>query len=278
MKPSPTTTTAAAAAAATTRMLSIEWNPNVAAVRHRLVPPATHFVVPDLPGIVSDRDRADFSSGMDPAQRIHTIAACHHETAESLLRTASGVDPGSKLLLVSGNNHHNRGPNTMSSVDAAKILRNEVGNDLYGVANPNDPLSAETIGTKLEAGMSGFVTQPLLSSRAADTVRAYRDHATGGATILAGMAFPKTARGLRFWAKLLGQEEELETDPRFRDHLGYFSQPDATSLAWIERELRDLLALNDGTNDDCIDGIHFMPLKNTDDLCDVFRSIDHANR
>eukprot|EP00535_Pseudo-nitzschia_heimii_P004850 CAMPEP_0197186644 /NCGR_PEP_ID=MMETSP1423-20130617/14319_1 /TAXON_ID=476441 /ORGANISM="Pseudo-nitzschia heimii, Strain UNC1101" /LENGTH=274 /DNA_ID=CAMNT_0042638015 /DNA_START=164 /DNA_END=988 /DNA_ORIENTATION=+ len=274
MKPS-STSTSSLLTTSSRMLLSVEWNSNVAEIRHRLVPSATHFVLPDLPGVVSDRERVDFSSRTDPTQRIHTIATCRHESAESLLKSAScDVDPGSKLLLVSGND---RGPNAISSIDAAGILKNEVGNDLYGVANPNDPLSVETIGAKLEAGMSGFVTQPLFSSRAVDTLRAYRERADD-ATILAGMAFPKTARGLRFWAKLLDQEDELEADDKFRSHVEYFSRPNAASFAWIERELHDLLALSESKDDGgCIDGIHFMPLKNTDDLCGIFRSMNHAN-
>jgi len=266
------------------KIFSVEWNQSVAAVQSRLLPAAAHFVLPDLPEILSDRDRADFSAATDPSQRIHTVATCHHETAESLLNSVAHVDPESKLLLVGGNN---RGPKTLSSVDAAKILRNERGNVLWGVTNPNDPESVETFGQKVESGMTGFLTQPLLSSRAADTMHTYREcccsngaeehkttnkTTTKNTTLLAGLAFPKTVRGLRFWAKLLGQEAELENDPMFQSHLAYFSQPYVTPIAWVGRELQDLLA------NPSIDGVHFMPLGNTDDLCSIFTSLNNVHR
>jgi hypothetical protein len=257
-----------------TKIFSVEWNQNVAAVQNQLLPAATHFVFPDLPEVFSDEDRVNFASITDPNQRIHTVATCQHENAESLLNSVSNVEPGSKILLVGGNN---RGPKTMSSIDAARILGNEKENILWGVANPNDPKSFDTFEKKLESGMSGFITQPLLSSYATDTMQMYRDCATTDVTILAGLAFPKTKRGLRFWAKLLDQEGELEKDPLFQSHLAYFSQPFVTPIAWVGRELQDLLLVNNANNS-CIDGIHFMPLKNTDDLCNIFQSLNNAHR
>eukprot|EP00536_Pseudo-nitzschia_multiseries_P016401 jgi/Psemu1/221196/e_gw1.1102.38.1 len=240
------------------KIFSVEWNPSVAAVRSELRPVAAHFVLPDLPDIISDRDRADFSAATDPGHRIHTVAA------------VEGVDPESKLLLVGGNR---RGPTTMSSLDAARILRNEKENVLWGVTNPNDPNSPETLERKVESGMSGFLTQPLLSSGATDTMQSYRECTDAGdTTLLAGLAFPRTVRGLRFWAKLLGQEAELEKDPLFQSHLAYFSQPYVTPIAWVGRELQDLLV------NPSIDGVHFMPLTNTDDLCTLFKSLNNAHR
>jgi hypothetical protein len=272
-----------------TKLFSVEWNPSIAAtaVQNHLLPAATHFVFPDLSDVFSDDDRVQFVSTVpDPNQRIHTVATCQHETAESLLTSLSDVEPGSNILLVGGNN---RGPNTLSSIDAARILANEKENSIWGVANPNDPKSLDALKQKLESGMSGFITQPLLSSCAKDTLQLYRDCATAtttttttDVTILAGLAFPKTIRGLRFWAKLLGQEEELETDPLFQSHLAYFSQPYVTPIAWVGRELQDLLLVgnnnNNTANNSCIDGIHFMPLKNTEDLCTIFQSLNHAHR
>jgi len=246
----------------------------VAAVQTQLLPAATHFVFPDLPEVFSDVDRVTFSSNTDPNQRIHTVAACQHENVDSLLNSVSNVKAGSKILIVGGNN---RGSNTMSSMDAARILQNEKENVLWGVSNPNDPKSFDLFEKKLESGMSGFITQPLLSSHATNTMQMYRDCATKDVTILAGLAFPKTTRGLRFWAKLLDQEEELEMDPLFQSHLAYFSQPCVTPIAWTGRELQDLL-LASNANESCIDGIHFMPLKNTDDLCNIFQSLNYAHR
>lgn len=256
------------------KIFSIEWNQNVAPIQNQLLPAATNFVFPDLTEVFSDEDREDFSSNTDPNQRIHTVATCQHKNSESLLNSVSKVDPDSIILLVGGNN---RGPKTMSSICAAKILQNEKENVIWGVANPNDPTSFDSFERKLESGMSGFITQPLLSSHATSTMQMYRDCATKDTTILAGLAFPKTIRGLRFWAKLLDQEEELEKDPLFQSHLAYFSQPYVTPIAWIGRELQDLLVVNN-TDGTCIDGIHFMPLKNTDDLCNIFQSLNRVHR
>lgn len=258
-----------------TRIFSVEWNQNVAAVQNQLLPAASHFVFPDLPDVFSDQDKLEFCSNTDPDQRIHTVAACEHETTESLLKSVSNVDPASKLLVVSGNN---RAPNTMSSIEAARILQNEKENTLWGVANPNDLKSIETFEKKLESGMSGFITQPLLSSHATDTMQSYKDSCgTKDVTILAGLAFPKTIKGLRFWAKLLDQEEELEKDPLFQSHIAYFSQPYVTPIAWIGRELQDLLVVNN-SSDSFLDGVHFMPLKNTEDLCNIFQSLNRADK
>ena len=258
-----------------TRIFSVEWNQNVAAVQNQLLPAASHFVFPDLPDVFSDQDKLEFCSNTDPDQRIHTVAACEHETTESLLKSVSNVDPASKILLVSGNN---RGPNTLSSIEAARILQNEKENVLWGVANPNDLKSIETFEKKLESGMSGFITQPLLSSHATDTMQSYKySCGTKDVTILAGLAFPKTIKGLRFWAKLLDQEEELEKDPLFQSHIAYFSQPYVTPIAWIGRELQDLLVVNN-SSDSFLDGIHFMPLKNTEDLCNIFQSLNRADK
>lgn len=256
------------------RMFSVEWNQNVAAVQSQLLPATNHFVLPDLPDIVSDQDRTDFLSSTDSFQRIHTVAACHHETADSLLKSVSYVEPNSKLLLVGGNKH---GPNTMSSMEAAMILRNEKENTLWGVTNPNDPNSLERLEKKVESGMTGFITQPLLSSRAMKSMEDYRSYTSTDTTILAGLAFPKTVKGLRFWAKLLGQEEELEKDPLFLSHLAYFSQPYVTPIAWIGRELQDMLVSTNSDNP-AIDGVHFMPLANTKDLCTIFKSLNNMHQ
>jgi len=253
------------------KIFSVEWNRNVALVQNQLLPATTDFVFPDLPEIFSDNDRADFSRKTDPKQRVYTIATCHHASTESLLKSVSHIEPESKILLVSGNNS---GPNTMSSIDAAKILQNEIENSLYGVANPNDPSSVELFEKKLQAGMSGFITQPLLSSHAIDTMQTYRDQSTKDVAILAGLAFPKTVRGLRFWAKLLEQEQELEIDALFQRHVAYFSQPNVKPIDWIEKELHGILDLINTEGDSCTDGIHFMPLKNTNDLCSIFQSLN----
>jgi len=254
------------------KVFSVEWNQNTASVQSQLFPAAKHFVLPDLPSdILSDQNRVDFSNNTNPNQRIHTVAACNHENHDSLLKCVSNVDSSSKILIVGGNN---RRPNAMSSIDAATILYNEKGNVLWGVTNPNDPRSLNRFEEKIKAGMDGFITQPLLSTHAMDTMEMYRGFCTknnNDVTILTGLAFPKSVRGLRFWAKLLEQEEKLESDPLFRSHLAFFSQPYFTPISWIGRELQNI-TLSSNNN-----GVHFMPLNNVDDLCSIFQSLNNMS-
>jgi hypothetical protein len=262
-----------------TKIFSVEWNQNIASVQSQLLPATKHFILPDLPDIISDQDRLEFSKKcINPSQRIHTVAACNHDNSESLLNFVSDVDPGSKILIVGGNNKSNS-QTTMSSIDAATILHNEMDNVLWGVINPNDPNSVDCFEQKVNSGMSGFITQPLLSSHAMDTMEIYQDYCTttttknnNDITILTGLAFPKTVRGLRFWAKLLDQEEELERDPLFQSHLAFFSQPYFTPMSWIGRELQNNMSLSSNN------GVHFMPLKNIDDLCTIFQSLNNIHR
>jgi hypothetical protein len=47
--------------------------------------------------------------------------------------------------------------------------------------------------------------------------------------------------------------------------MAYFQSPYFTSMAWIQREIQILEAHA------TIDGIHFMPMKNTKDLLDLLK-------
>ncbi|OEU15679.1 hypothetical protein FRACYDRAFT_218391 [Fragilariopsis cylindrus CCMP1102] len=112
-----------------TKIFSVEWNQNIASVQSQLLPAAKHFVLPDLPDIISDQDRIEFSQKcINPSQRIHTVAACNHANSESLLNVVSDVDPGSTILIVGGNNKKSNSQTAMSSIDAATILNNEMDN------------------------------------------------------------------------------------------------------------------------------------------------------
>jgi hypothetical protein len=283
-------------ASKSSRIFTVEWSPRVGQIHSQLLLPnvATHFVLPDLPQVYSDTDRAAFLTSVEPSLRIHTVAACRHETARSLLTSVSMVEPESTILLVGGNDKGRAG--SLSTIEAANILRNERDNLLWGVANPNDPQSVHSVQEKVESGIRGILTQPLLSSSAFRTLQRYKenrlddnDDGEGGnaddslfpdpllepstannITLLPGLALPTSARSLQFWAKLMEQEDELSADPLFRSHLAYFSQPYATPLAWIGRELEGLLSPH---ADSFADGVHFMPLKNTDDLCTIFQSL-----
>jgi 5,10-methylenetetrahydrofolate reductase len=272
-------------------LFSVEWGPNrtIANIQSQLQPAASHFVLPDLPRVISDQDRTDFWAYTESYQRIHTIATCRYDHYKSLLDTVFSLTkhhPDSKILLVGGNDKQAHSP--LSSVQAAKILHNEVGNELWGVANPNDPRSIAAVQLKIQAGMQGIITQPLLASAAKDVLHSYRE-ISESTTILAGLAFPQTARSLQFWAKLLGQGSDLQQDPLFKSHVAFFSQPYFTPFSWIGRECQELLSYcrkwndspqqrsltNDGeTKRSTIDGIHCMPLQNIEDLVTIFRVLN----
>jgi 5,10-methylenetetrahydrofolate reductase len=199
------------------------------------------------------------------------------------------VDPSSTILIVGGNNKGQ--PGVLSTIDVIKILQNECPNTLWGVTNPNDETSLMNVQQKVDAGVTGIITQPLLKSNAVETLQSYKENFRD-ITVIGGLALPTTARGLQFWSKLLGQEEELQNDPLFRSHLAFFSQPYYTPYIWIGREFQQFSMLMDDTinsnnnnnnnsatdekkdNNGAINGIHFMPLKNTDDMCSIFRSLN----
>jgi 5,10-methylenetetrahydrofolate reductase len=272
-------------------LFSVEWSPNrtISNIQSQLQPVASHFVLPDLPLVFSDQDRVDFSVCTEPNQRIHTIATCRYDHYKSLLDTVltlTAHHPNSKLLLVGGNDKRPHSP--VTSIEAAKILRNEVGNELWGVINPNDPRSVQSFQIKVQAGMQAIITQPLLTSKAKETLQSYRK-ISKSTSILAGLAFPKTAKSLQFWAKLLGQEFDVQQDPLFKSHVALFSQPIYTSLSWISRECQELLSncvewrhsqqpqgstYESESNRSVIDGIHCMPLDNIENLLQIFRMLN----
>jgi hypothetical protein len=260
-------------------------------IQSQLQPAASHFVLPDLPSIYTEQDRDDFCASTLPQQRIHTIATCRHRDHRSLLKafqsssSAAAIHESSKILLVGGND---KSLSSLSTTETAKILRDYVANELWGVANPNDPNSVENVQAKTQAGIQGIITQPLLSSTAKETLYAYRELENGntGVSILAGLAFPTTAKSLQFWARLLEQQDELQRDPLFQSHLAFFSQPYNTPLSWIGRECQELLSYlqpeQEVENEQKsrnkrkrrIDGIHCMPLHNIDDLVTIFQSFN----
>lgn len=245
----------------------------MASLRDELLPTATHFVFPDLPQVYSPQDRKNYLISTAPKRQIQTVALSRHKSWKSLVANpiVQAASPDSKLLLVGGND---KGPETLSTIQAAKILRNELDAELWGVANPNDLGSVESIHAKREAGIQGFLTQPLLCSTALETLQAYPSKDT---TLVVGMAMPQTAKALQFWSQLVvvGETEQaaMAQDPLFQSHLAFFSQPYFTSIAWIGRELQHLAT---HTEPNHIHGIHFMPLKNTDDLRTIFKSLAKA--
>ena len=268
--------------------LTVEWSPKIAKLcssQPEIFQAATHWVFPDLPQVLTPKHRKSYLESIPPQKRIQTLAACRHEKWQSLVEAAKhrlewveadGVGNG-KLLLVGGND---KTGNTLSTIEAANILRSElgVGAKLWGVADPNDPESVAKVQAKAEAGLTGFLTQPLLSSTAWDTLHAYSGW-DKTLSIVVGMALPRTAKSLQFWRQLLDRPELLEDDPLFQSHLAYFSQPYTTSLAWAGRELQQYATSaaaglsTDSGSSKVVDGIHLMPLQNTQDLAAIMKSL-----
>jgi hypothetical protein len=247
-------------------LTSIEWSPHVARVQSQLSRGVNHFILPNLPDVYDDDLQKQFYANVPPKQRIQSIAACLH-TADTLtdylVRSRDTVD---KFLIVGGNSkqEEQQGLSTLQAVQVAKCV--DIGNDveLWGVANPNDVNSKDGVHAKLEAGMSGIITQPLLLSHATETLASYpRDDTI---VYMAGLALPKTAKGLLFWLDLLGQSD-LADDALFRDHCEYFCDG-KDSLTWLQDQLA---TLNGATN---VDGIHYMPLRNTRDLVSLLSDSD----
>lgn len=244
------------------KLNSIEWSPKVANVHSQIIQEDNDqhsFVLPDLPNnVYTADDRQEYFSQIPKRQRIVTVATCRY-TPETLVQENF---PSNKLLLVGGNDKH---PNSLSTMEAAKILLSSSNQniELWGVTNPNDPKSILQVQEKIDSGIAGFLTQPLLSSRALDILERYPR--VDDAKFVAGMAMPRSAKQLQFWCQLLQDEQLLENDPLFQAHLAFFSQPYYTSMAWIGRELEHL------ATSATIDGVHFMPLGNTEDLVTLFQ-------
>jgi len=239
---------------------TVEWSPKLAKrIKTEKLLSATHFVLPDLPAVFSGQDKREFFVSTSPTKRIQTIAACRYESARSL---CNAVDLADKILVVGGNQKQNEAGG-LSTIEAVKILRGETDTELWGVANPNDKGSLAAVNEKIEAGISGFITQPLLSSLALDTLGNYQNlNGSSGTSYVAGIAMPKSNYDLQFWLKLL-EQPELEMDEIFKNHVAFFQDPNCSSLLWIQGEIQNL------RDHSSIDGIHFMPIRNFNDLFEL---------
>jgi hypothetical protein len=247
-------------------LTSVEWSPHVARIQSNLSRGVTHFVLPNLPGVYDDDQQKQFYANVPPRQRIQTIAACLH-TADTLTDyLVQSRDTVDKFLIVGGNSKQDehQGLSTLQALQVAKDVDISNNVELWGVANPNDKFSKDGVHAKLEAGMSGIITQPLLLSHATETLASYpRDDST---VYMAGLALPNTAKGLLFWLDLLGQSD-LADDALFRDHYEYFCAG-KDSLTWSQDQLAGL----DGATN--VDGIHYMPMRNTKDLVSLLSDSD----
>ncbi len=232
---------------------TVEWSPKLLTITGNVN--ATHFILPDLPTLYSESDKKNYQDLVPVDKRIQTIAACHHDE-KSLRETLASIE-ADKVLIVGGNGKLDFSSHcTLSTIDAAQITKNERQDlEIWGVTNPNDATSIQSVEMKIDSGISSFVTQPLLASHSLAILNSYpKNH-----KFIVGIAMPRQNKDLQFWLKLLNQPY-LKNDPLFKSHMAYFQSPYFTSLGWV---LRELLNLESFAN---IDGVHFMPINNIDDL------------
>ena len=106
---------------------TVEWSPKVAAIEPKIN--CSHFILPDLPSVYSPDDRAKYLSDTAPKQRVLTVSTCQH-TPESLKKISADFK-ADRILLVGGNN---KTRDTLSTVEAAKLLKDISDIELWGVA------------------------------------------------------------------------------------------------------------------------------------------------
>jgi len=234
---------------------TVEWSRKVASV-HWELSRVTHFVLPDLPGVLSREDQRDFFGATTPSTRIVTLVASQHTPATLEQWIQERSQESDTFLVVGGNAKNSTSLTSVEAIQTATRALSYDNHNIWAVANPNDKTSVENVLEKLEAGASGIITQPLLCSHSMEILEQYPRH--DDLTYLAGLAMPKTNKGLEFWLNLL-EQPELEEDYLVRDHVDYFTSPQRNSLEWSQDQLASLATAN-------IHGIHYMPVNNTVDL------------
>lgn len=249
---------------------SIEWSAAVAKMSGDVLPYVTHAVLPDLPS-TDAQVRSEFRSTVPRSNRIET-AAINQMNRDSYLSKVLAIGSHSdSVLVVGGNKKYER--NLLATPDAIEMMCRSAAPEypsLWAVLDPNCPNSIEDAYRKYDAGASRFITQPILSSRGFEALQRYPQPTQDDALVyVAGVAFPKTIKGLLFWESLLSPYCDLENDYLFRDHCAYFSSADADPTAWVERQLAML-----ATRTDAVDGLHFMPLQNVNSAMKVISSLE----
>jgi len=254
---------------------SIEWNASVSRlltnlsdvpkheVRHQLM--AADYVLPCVPS-VSESLRQDFFQSVPREQRIQTVVACQHSD-DSLQRTLEECkfEKEDRILIVGGNDKQLKIEQDASFLTSQKAI--QIAAPLctvWAVANPNNPTEASIL-SKLEAGATGIITQPLLSSRAAYAFEQYP--VDDNISYVLGLALPKTLKDLCFWLKLTDLQQVADDDFMVKEHLSWF-QNKHESKEWIERQLQII------ENIDNVSGVHCMPMGNVPDLLAVLEPDD----
>jgi hypothetical protein len=227
------------------------------------------------------------------ADRVQTIASCNFASSRSLVSYVEQQQDSMRHVLIVGGNDKNG--SSLTSTEAIRALTTSArfqDNDqndkmvVWGVANPNCPSSVESVRAKVEAGAKGFITQPLLSSRAMETLYRYNDVALAHSpdtTIVAGMAFPTSVQSLQFWNGLL--DETLSGDDEFERHVFYFAKHANTapndngstaSTTWAVEHAQWISSKMVVDHGLC-SGIHYMPMRNTRDWLAVLSKLDEQN-
>lgn len=238
---------------------SIEFGSSVVRNELSLCQP-THFVLPQLPNVISQDTKESFQTSIQPNERIVTIAAALYQTSGAL-RDAVKIkiqkyEPES-LLVVGGNTKSN---DSISTCEALSIIKDSTELRILATWDPNHPVM--DLQTKEDAGATGVITQPVLSSIGWQHLDDYFATPIPGFQMITGMAFPKSAKSLHFWSSLL--EVAPENDDWFDQSLNRMENKDSRQ-DW-SKEQRDRLLEYDG-----IHGVHFMPMGNTADLLQLFQ-------
>lgn len=244
----------------TMKFHTVEWGRNVARI-HSQLKTATHFILPDLPE-ADIKEKAFFEASNN--RKIVTVAAGRHTAAtfderlRQLLVAQNDTSDLEKLLIVGGNQKD--GISTLDAISRAKSWCSsqqlKIKPDIWCVANPNDINSVSYLKDKLLAGADGVVTQPLMTSHALDVLDSYPTMTT----TVVGVALPKTSKGLLFWLKLL-EQPEVEHDEAFQASLIHF-ESNKSPLEWATSQIESI-------PQELVDGLHYMPMSNTDLLVDL---------
>lgn len=260
---------------------SVEWGATVARIykqQHHLpdaVSSMLHVVLPDLPDkILPPEVRTKFFARVPMPRRLQTIAACNHPSKRSLLSYVENSLEADHVLVVGGNDK--TGSIGLTSTEAIRILTahrscTDERFKVWAVANPNCKDSVDDVRAKYEAGATGIITQPLLSSHATETLHRYATVTdVNSCTYVAGLALPTSVSGLMFWGRLVapGQQQSLEGDPLFEEHCAYLARESISfsttsiysSTTWAANQAQMLSEIS------MLSGIHYMPLHNTPDL------------
>mmetsp|Transcript_4854 Transcript_4854/g.10736 ORF Transcript_4854/g.10736 Transcript_4854/m.10736 type:complete len:289 (+) Transcript_4854:81-947(+) len=253
--------------------------------------PPTHYVLPDLPGIVTNDVMNDFRlrtnvTSFDntnegklpdgvttqPTKPIMTIAAAQHESSASIIKAARErleVYGADTLLIVGGNTMSDSSITTLQAINQLQDAFPDNDFTLFCTWDPNFHKDIEDLVKKIDAGVAGIITQPPLTSVAWHQLTEYcSDSTLEGIDLIAGVALPKSTRQLQFWSSLLKDPNSAANDKVFRNTLKYFNDPafDTDARQMWAMEQRDRLLSYDS-----LGGVHFMPLGNAADLLHLLR-------